>query len=463
MQPVFYEIGSLDKKCYEEFHLSEDVLMEHAAMGMARWIEDQLESGSSVFIACGSGNNGGDGIALARLLQGRYDVRLFFALPPKSEMDKLQRQRADALGMTPAESPCESDLYVDAIFGSGFRGEPYGKPLEIIQWMNTQSGIKLACDIPSGLALDGTTAQNTFQADTTITMGAYKECLYADAAKDFVGDIIVADLGLDSSKYQESSDTQVLEIQDLQLPHRTTNNVHKGTYGHLSVLSGEKPGAAEIAARAALHFGVGLVTLVGRSTPNHPELMFSRSLPTNTTAVALGMGLGIESLNQLHLQPLQNLPLILDADVFHHPVCLQLLEQNPTAVLTPHPKEFASLLQLCDIADIGIQEIQTNRFAWVRKFSAKFPQATLLLKGANTLIAHHEKVIINPHGTPALAKGGSGDVLSGLIGALLAQGYEPFQAAQQASLAHALAAQKSPAHNYALTPLELINSIRNLS
>ncbi len=128
-------------------------------------------------------------------------------------------------------------------------------------------------------------------------------------------------------------------------------------------------------------------------------------------------------------------------------------------VITPHPKEFASLLEIVGIGSFSVQEIQRDRIGFAQKFCQKYPDVVLLLKGANPIIAKSEQLFINPHGSNALAKGGSGDILTGLIGSLLAQGFEPLEAAIQGSLAHALASQKVARHNYALLPRDLIEAI----
>ena len=140
---------------------------------------------------------------------------------------------------------------------------------------------------------------------------------------------------------------------------------------------------------------------------------------------------------------------------------LELLQRS-NIVLTPHPKEFTQVLRICGIADIDVATLQNNRFEYVEQFCNKYPNAVLVLKGSNVIIGHKDEFFINPHGTVALAKGGSGDVLSGLIGALLSQGVDPLESAIQASLAHAIASQNFPKNNYALTPFDLIESITTL-
>ena len=287
--------------------------------------------------------------------------------------------------------------------------------------------------------------------------------MFSDAAKEIVGEIVVADLGIHHSHYEIPSAWHLLEVSDLRLPIRTTATAHKGTYGHVAVVSGEKIGASVIAGSAALRFGAGLVTLLSNENVTLPyELMQSHSLPPTTTAIALGMGMGSEFGDDELTRILDNIhPLVLDADIFYHPLFPQLLKRS-NIVLTPHPKEFTQILQICGIADIDVATLQNNRFAYAQEFCTAFPNTVLVLKGSNVVIGRNKDFFINPHGTVALAKGGSGDVLSGLIAALLAQGYDPLKSALQASLAHAIASQKSQKNNYALTPFDLIESITTL-
>jgi hydroxyethylthiazole kinase-like uncharacterized protein yjeF len=190
--------------------------------------------------------------------------------------------------------------------------------------------------------------------------------------------------------------------------------------------------------------------------------MYSHKLPANTTALACGMGLGDEFSDEELEEFLNNkLPLIVDADLFHMDVILEIL-QRQNLVITPHPKEFVSLLRLTKIADISVAELQQQRFKYVEEFCKRFENITLLLKGANVIIGKKEEFYINPHGSAALAKGGSGDVLSGLIGALLAQGYSPLNATITASLAHTKMALNYTGADFSLTPDDLIGQIGKL-
>ncbi|WP_418640926.1 NAD(P)H-hydrate dehydratase [Sulfurimonas sp. ST-27] len=466
MQKIFEEVAPLDQRCYQEFFLSEDILMEHAANGMASYIRANFSNEEKILIVTGSGNNGADGIALARLLHGEHNVCLLYARDPKSQMALLQEKRAKALHVKQIKEFQECDILVDAIIGTGFSGEFSAEIANLLHVMNTVKAFKIACDVPSGLTKSGACAKTTFCADVTLTMGALKKALFLDEAKEQTGKIEVLDLGVTRKLYETQTNWQLLDLCDLQLPTREEKNTHKGSFGHLSLLCGEKPGASIMSALGALRFGAGLVTLVGYE--NHQmlhiphSLMYAHALPANTTAIACGMGLGTE-FSDAELKELLNndLPLLVDADLFAMPLVLEILERK-NIVLTPHPKEFVSLLKLTELADITVGELQKKRFFYVELFCKAYPDATLLLKGANVIIGAGDAFFINPHGSAKLAKAGSGDVLSGLIGSLLAQGKTPLDAAIHGSLAHTKLAQNYSGADFSLTPENLIQGIGNL-
>ena len=464
MQKLYDEVATLDKRCYDEFGLNEDILMEHAANGIARYIRNKFEKNSKVIVVCGSGNNGADGIALARLLHGDYDVRIFFVKEPKSPMAKLQNRRAHAIGVKVTIELNECDVLVDAIVGTGFKGALNYEANAVMQTINRLKAFKIACDIPSGLKINGECDANTFKADVSLTMGALKKSMFSDTAKEFVGEIQVLDLGIARSVYETSSKWHALDVSDLELPYRNQKNSHKGSYGHLAIPCGNKHGASMMSGLSALKFGSGLVTLVSFEEPyNMPcSLMHSQVKPSNATALACGMGLGIDFCDEELREFLDNsLPMIIDGDIFNMEILLEVLERE-NVVITPHPKEFVSLLHRTNIADVSIKELQDNRFKYSEEFCKKYPNVTLLLKGANVIIGRGGEFFINSHGTSALAKGGSGDVLSGLIGALLAQGYKPLNAAINASLVHTQLVQNYKGADFSLTPDDLIAGIGNL-
>lgn len=461
MKKVFDEVGTLDRRCYEEFALSEDILMEHAALSMARFCEEKFEDRSTILIVCGVGNNGADGIALARLLYKKFDVKLYIPFGVKSQMAQLQLKRVKLLGIEEINFVCSCDVVVDCLFGSGLNKDLDESSIDLLKRVNYLEAYKLACDIPSGINSLGQVQSVAFNADTTITMGAYKKSLFSDVAKNYVGDIHVANLGIQADVYQTSSNTFLLEKSDMKLPFRKNKNSHKGTFGHASIIMGDKCGAGRIACDAAFKFGAGLVTAVCHKELNLPyHIMQSHFIPENCTAVAIGMGLGNYEIEEIRSILALNIPKIIDADLFYEELILETL--NKEVVLTPHPKEFCSLLKLCGIADIKVDTLQNDRFKYVQMFTSKYANVTLLLKGANTIIAKAEKRFINNHGTPNLSKGGSGDVLSGLIASLLAQGYSSLDGTITASLAHSFAANNFTKNSYALSPQDIIEELTRL-
>jgi hydroxyethylthiazole kinase-like uncharacterized protein yjeF len=466
MQKVFENCYALDKRCYEAYGLSEDILMEHAAAGMADYIRTHFSKGSSVLIVAGTGNNGADGIALGRQLHGDYEVKLYLPFTLHSAMAKVQFERATLLGVKAVDEVSQADVVVDALFGAGLNRNLDENTEYLLHQLNALKAHKIACDIPTGVGEKGILMPMAFHADVTLTMGAYKEALFLDACKDVVGEVLRIDLGVSSLFYEGESQTCLLEKSDLKLPSRTEQSTHKGSFGHAAVFCGEKEGAGIISGMAAATFGAGLTTLVvhEKITPP-PYLMHSTVVPDNTSAMAIGMGLGChfesEFLQKYVVK--SHLPIVLDADSFYNEEILAVLGQKDREiVITPHPKEFVVLWKTLTGEQLTVTQVQNKRFEMVRKFNARYPHITLLLKGANTLIIQEERLYINPLGCSKLSKGGSGDVLSGLIVALLAQGYTAIDAAIQSSLALVIAAHQYEGSSYAMLPTDLVEEIGKL-
>ncbi|WP_457596352.1 NAD(P)H-hydrate dehydratase [Hydrogenimonas sp.] len=468
MEKLFDHCYDLDRRCYEKFGLSEEILMEHAAEAMHRYIRDHEGPKASVLIVAGPGNNGADGITLARLLHGDFDVTLHLPYGAKSPMARLQYDRLLNIGLEATDTlPSRADIVVDALFGAGLSKPLDTRAIELIDRLNHMRAHKIACDIPSGLDPLGNPHPVAFEADVTITMGALKKGLFSDYAKGCVGRVEVADLGVSRRFYEGHTDTFVLEASDFNPPLRTNPAAHKGHFGHLCVVSGAKGGAAVLCGMAALRFGSGLVTLLSERHMEHLpySLMQSGSVPESATAVAMGMGLGYEYDPILIKSTIleRDFPLLLDADICYLPWVESLLKGCSKTVLTPHPKEFAALLKTLAIDDVSVSEIQKDRFGWAKRFCDAYPDTVLVLKGANTIVAHRGLLYVNPLGTPVLSQAGSGDILSGLIGSLLAQGYTPLNAAIQGSLAHTLLARRYEGANFSATAEDLIEGIRWLA
>ena len=471
MRKVFVNCYEMDRRCYDEYGLTEDILMEHAAEGMESYIRHHLPDARSILIVSGPGNNGADGIALARLMQfGLAEVKLYLPFGARSPMAKLQLERVKNLPyVTCVEEVSEADIIVDALFGAGLSRPLDATAIAIVDQMNDLSGFKIACDIPSGVDEAGGIASVAFDADVTITMGARKESLYNDPVKDVSGEIIRVDLGLRYNYYTKDMpvSSYLLDREDMALPGRDASQVtHKGSFGHTVVFCGDKAGAGILAGMASARFGAGLTTLIAHEpiTPP-PYLMHATEVPRNATALAIGMGLGhyLEEAFVRQSVVQSHLPVVLDADSFYRTDLLEILEQKEREiVLTPHPKEFAFLWENLTGERLSVEAIQADRFGAVRRFNARYPHAVLLLKGANMLIAKEEKIYINPFGSARLSKGGSGDVLSGLIVALMAQGYSGLDAAIQGSLALSAAADAVAAADYAVLATDLIEAVGRL-
>ncbi len=491
MQNLFFDTRKLDESCRASYGLSEELMMENAATALESAVLSHVQFEgvkNRVLIFCGAGNNGADGYALARRLRLKCNVVVFQCAAPKSELCILQAARAEKCGTVffeledfTLEFVESAGVIVDCIFGTGFHGELDEKIQILLSDANDVSAYRIACDVPSGIDSDGNVSVGSFRANLTVTMGALKLSLFHDLTKDFVGEIVCADLGVARRLYENSSNfplnvASLLEKSDMILPNRTKFCVNKGTFGHAAISFGEKKGAAIISAQAAFRFGAGLVSLVDFSktadfgaVPN--EIMTTFQIPENTTAVALGMGTGRNSDDVFSawfdfLKKNPEIPCILDADAFFSPLIFDFLKtRSRKVVLTPHPKEFQNLLKICELGEYSVSVCVKRRPELIEKFCRQFPKSTLLVKGANPMIGQFDgrkfNLYVNPLGRPCLAKGGSGDVLSGLIVALLAQKYKCLDAAASASLAHALLSQQIEC-DFSMTPFDLIQKISTL-
>ncbi|PAF43671.1 NAD(P)H-hydrate dehydratase [Helicobacter sp. 11S02629-2] len=488
MKPLFENKGILDSNAVTKLALSNEVLMENASLTLAKNIKKQaLKRGLKTVLFCiGSGDNGADGLAAARILDSisNLDISIYKVLESKSNLCKLQSQRASNLNLTFVDSFEKADILVDCVFGTGFKPKSAktntgldakldiktaldleAKESHITNFalsFNKSSAFKIACDCPSMLG-----STNSLKANLTIAMGALSLNLYESKAKDYVGKIKIAPLGLKRQKYESGSANSpyfVLEKSDLVLPSRKLQNVNKGTFGHVCVVSGEFKGASLLCAKAASAFGSALVSVLGFDpSVLDPTLMHAEVLPPHANVLVLGPGLGRS--NTLRYESLlkealnKNLKVVLDADMLYLPSLWKILDSYKQAdiILTPHPKELFSMLKS---PFDSLEKLLDNMHKVASSLTLEYPNVGFVLKGTNTIIANNGKLYINPLGHSSLAKGGSGDVLSGLSGALLAQGYSVKSAAINASLAHALASKtKNP---YSFSPLKLIKNVGKL-
>ena len=473
MQKIYQNPSNLEKVAKAQYCIPPFLMMENAARALADFILDFAPE--TVLILCGKGNNGGDGYALARLLQNKCQVSIISIEDPAAEEARAQYEMCRLLGLEASSSlelPEEATIIVDCIYGTGFHGQLPENVKKLLDEANKSPAIKIACDISSGLY---------FKADYTITMGCQKLSLYSDTAKEASGKIIVADLGIAREKFESQSNIYLIDPDDRQLPLRKNRAFHKGRFGHTAVICGDKAGAAILAASAAMNFGSGLTSLV--KTPESkleqfklsPSLMISDSLPQKTSCVSLGSGFSsypVETASMLlewfNSSKTQSPAAVLDAGILTAPETPELLAnlnkvENARIILTPHLSELSRLLELCKAeGDVSVKALAENPEAKVAagNFLTKmFPKTTIIMKSANTFIACAGQTYIVTDGAQSLAKGGSGDILAGLAASLLAQGYSALSAAITAAEHHALLSKELGSEAYNLTPEKLLEKI----
>ncbi|AJC93253.1 carbohydrate kinase, YjeF-related protein [Campylobacter subantarcticus LMG 24377] len=448
MKAICKDNISYEKQLIEK-GLDEFLMMENAGVELANFIKKKSKKihNAKILFLLGTGGNGADGLVAIRHLKKASAYVLAYK---KSTIFLKQEQILQNIGFEfLQEEPCfeDFDIIVDCVFGSGLNKALDEKLQGIIQKISQSKAIKIACDIPSGLGQDV-----CFKADYTLCMGVVKEKLLEDFAKEFVGKIKIAHLGL---KIQvQNTSGFLLERKDLKLIQKKCS-FNKGDLGHVYIFANKSAGT--LAGLGALEFGSGLVSLVAKESFS-PLLMLKDTIESKINAAAIGMGLN--DLSILKDERLQSIPLVLDANCFQN-ADLTLYLNRKDVVLTPHPKEFSMLLKLCMNKNIQVEEIQKKRFFYVKEFSKKF-ECVLVLKGANPIIAQKDKLFVVNCGNEALAKAGSGDVLSGMIAALLGAKFSALEAAKNAVLAHALVAKNYKKNKNSFDALKLVKGLKCL-
>jgi hydroxyethylthiazole kinase-like uncharacterized protein yjeF len=430
-------------------------LMRRAGAAAAALVHER-DATASVLIVCGPGNNGGDGyVAAAELRQLGHRVTVITLAQPATQDALAAAQHWQATGGTSGRAlPAERkfDVIVDAMFGIGMTRPLSGAYLEAARWMSARSAQVLAIDVPSGLDADrgnwvGGDVAGVCAGETLTFLGA-KPGLYTNDGVDAAGRVRVDLLGVTEA---DSSGALIDPDQFATVVQPRLRNSHKGSYGIALIVGGNvgMVGAAMIAARAALRLGAGRVNVdcIGaelRLDPGQPELMFrtASQLPVVDAMVA-GCGLGADAKALASLEDAISRPvaLVLDADGLNllaaHPALQTALAQRGSAcVMTPHPLEAARLLG-CDVS-----LVQADRIGAAQELTARLGTITVL-KGAGSIVATADhRYWINPTGTPALASAGTGDALAGMIGGLLAQGFDAGEAVRAAVWLHGAAADE---------------------
>lgn len=441
-------VRELDRRLIEDRGLPSLALMEAAVAGLARALQARVPDlrTTPVCVATGPGNNGGDGWALARWLHGwGVPVHVWPVVDPASADAQTMADISRKAGVRVAEGLGDAPLVIDALFGTGLARPLEGPVAEATTAFRDRRVV--AIDLPSGLEADtGRWLGPAFDAELTLTLARLKPALFAGPGATASGVVEVVDIGLDVVAQDDDAVAWLLEPVDLTWPVRAAS-VHKGRSGHVLVVAGsvEMAGAAILACHGALSGGAGLVTLaippgaVPRLASLPPEVMIRTedvgTLPVASyDAVVAGPGLGgghplsplvREALGRWWLEA--DVGLIYDADALR---CTHPPVSSRPRVLTPHPGEAGRMLQITS------QEVQADRLGAVTGLTDR---GTVLLKGPYSLVADDDWISVNPTGSPALATGGSGDVLSGLIGALLARGLDGGAAARLGAWVHGAA------------------------
>ncbi|HEX2930901.1 MAG TPA: NAD(P)H-hydrate dehydratase [Candidatus Binatia bacterium] len=460
------QMRALDRLTIEKYSTPSLTLMERAGEGIAQAILERFgrNAKNGVLVVAGKGNNGGDGFVVARLLKKKRIPTEVALLARQNELSndaghnlraylklkgKVTEIGADGLGLL-SQRISKNALIVDAILGTGLKNDVRGLFGEAITMINTAGLPVVAADIPSGLDTDrGIALGATIQAEMTVALGFPKLGEVIHPGLDYVGELVVADIGIDPSAVAEvAPNIELLHREMIRwlVPKREADS-HKGTYGHVLVMAGSrgKTGAAILACRAAMRTGAGLVTLAAPRSLNNifagalVEVMTEplrdnsteelsplsdddwRRLLERKNVLLFGPGIGVNQTTQNTLRwLLRNLaiPWVIDADGLNN-LALEInrLRQAKTPpILTPHPGEMARLMGK------NSSDVNADRVGIARSFAVE-NHCHLVLKGARTVIATADgKIFINPTGNPGMASGGMGDVLAGILAALLGQG-----------------------------------------
>jgi ADP-dependent NAD(P)H-hydrate dehydratase / NAD(P)H-hydrate epimerase len=466
---------AVDRWAIEERGIPSLDLMERAGSGVADAVQ-RLAHDGPIAVVCGKGNNGGDGLVVARLLrEAAREVAVVCLVSPdrlspdaRANLERLPGERPLALHESAAREAIErADVLVDALLGTGFEGEPRGAVAEAIEAVNAACGRVVSVDMPSGVdASTGILAGAAVRADLTITFHAAKPGQWIHPGKGCAGELTTIDIGIPRGA-PARADVGLIEGAVLEgLPRRTARST-KFTSGHVVVVGGSRglAGAPAMAALAAMRAGAGYVTacvpeslraildaqlmeVMTRGLPDDhgtliPEgLAVAAEQAARAGALALGPGLGRDPRSvQLARELARRSPVatVLDADGLnaHAGALTELgLRDSPT-VLTPHAGELARLLEM------GSEEVERGRLPHARR-AAELAGTVVVLKGDDTLIVEPGgRVAISRGDSPALATAGTGDVLTGAIAALLAQGLDAFTAAAAAVQLHAQAGREA--------------------
>ncbi len=481
------EMANIDTYTIEEIGISSLVLMERASLAVVAKVEELITKLDRVLVVVEGGNNGGDGLAVARILhQHGYLVDVFYVkhIANASPQFEIQLKIAEKL-MIPVYNKMprkEYSLIVDGLFGVGLSKDIVGEHKRVIENLNTMNIIKVSIDIPSGIdATTGKILGCAFKADYTVTFGLKKLGLLLFDGVDYSGEVVVADIGFPEQAIKAiSPKTYIYDSSDLIKKPKRLQNSNKGTYGHVAVIAGTKnvAGAALFSAKAAYVSGAGLVKVYTHESNGNvilsrlPEALLytyedyaEASLCIENAVewadvVVIGPGIGVSGASKKMLQELlknSTVPVIIDADglnVLAEDMSMLKKAKCPI-ILTPHMKEMSRLVKK------DISEVLDCRFDIAKKLSEDY-HVICVLKDAKSIIPDNKgKFYINEPGNSGMSTGGSGDVLTGIIAAFIAGGLDPLEAARLGAYVHGLAGDvaKKSRGEYGLLASDIIEAI----
>jgi len=467
------EIRTVENRCFERYSTEAELMLRAGTACFNEIVKKYDVGGKSFAVLCGNGKNAGDGFVIARLLYcAGADVKIVICdkMPQIAEpiMYFEQAKKSGVPFEVFDKSNLNVDYIVDTMFGIGFHGEPRAPFDFIFECVSKSNATVISVDTPSGTnAENGAVCKNCVRADFTIAISTLKYCHVLPPANEYCGDTTVVDSDCYDIGYAETiSLGKPGDCEKITLPRRNKNS-NKGTFGHqLNICGSYKMfGAAVICASAAIKSGVGLVKAV-LPTSAYPlaaahlvQPIFSPLAQTEhgtlsadsvsdilpdfdwADSIALGCGLGVnEDTVKITDFVLKNAkcPVILDADGIN---CVKsrisiFKEIKAPVVLTPHPAEMARLVSKT------VAEVQADRIGVAKAFAAQ-NNVIVVLKGANTVVTDGERVFVNLTGNPAMAMGGTGDMLTGIIASLTAQGVSPFEAAAAGVYIHGLCGDRA--------------------
>lgn len=472
------QVRELDKVAIQTYGIPGFELMSRAGLAAFEYMLAEYPETESITVFCGAGNNAGDGYVVAALaLQKGLKVTVFSlvdSIKLKGDALTAYEQFIRAGGQISSYRyyvEVDSDVIVDALLGTGLDRDVTGIFADAIENINASSKPVIALDIPSGLnANTGNAMGLVVNARLTVTFIALKKGLFTGMAGNFTGKLVLADLSVPDKVYSHVKHDAILTKPPRFKPRNLC--AHKGRFGHVLVVGGDLGyvGAALMAAMAAARVGAGLVSIATRNAhapsmiTNRPELMCHgvdhpsqlQDLVNKSNVIVVGPGLGTSSWAKSLFDTVKaaEKPLVIDADG------LNLLASENTGnrqwVLTPHPGEAARLLSS------NTEKVMRDRFSAVTELHDKY-QATMLLKGYGTLVYDGHRYYVNPTGNPGMASGGFGDVLSGVIAGLMAQGFSNSDATQYGAYLHGAAADRAASEGQrGMMACDLLPELRKL-